>query len=69
MLDNLDVSNNKHKNLDSLSMDHCYKMDSNNLNRNIFMSLDALCKDHNLGNLDFLSSIVKIQDQFYKYRN
>ena len=44
-------------------------MDSNNFNRNISWIRDALCKDHNLGNLDFLNSTVEIQDLFYKYHN
>jgi hypothetical protein len=50
-------------------MDHYYKMGPNSWYRNIFLSLDELCKDHNLENLDSLSSIRMIQDQSYKYRS
>ena len=47
--------------LDLISMDRYCKMDLNNHVNNIFLSQDVLYMDHNLGNLDFLSNIVKIQ--------
>ena len=69
MLDSLDVSNSKHMIPDSLNMDHCCKMDSNNFFHNIFKNPGELYRDHNLENSDSLHNIKEIQDLFYIYRN